>query len=240
MTDFTKDRIAKTRPRGRHPVTASIALLLAVALAVLAAPALSADPRSPIEDVLDNVTGTAGRTVSGTVDEINRSATTPARPATGLGRDLTQPVGILTAPQPAPSSARPASPPPTSGRDERPQDAYDGFEPNALNISPGRTLARIYFRPGEATLNGSAMNEIAGFAQGYANRVGNVEIRGYADRSRGDDAMASDIAIQRALAVRQALLEQGISAGRVRASGMGNTDISNAAEDRVDIVFDGY
>ncbi|MCF8470025.1 MAG: OmpA family protein [Parvibaculum sp.] len=237
MTDVTKDGIAKTKPHSHRARTASFALMLAFVLAPLTAPTASADPLSPIEDTLNKVTGTAGRTVSGTVDEINRTAATPTRTTTGLGRDLSRPVGILSAPQPASPSARPAPPPPTTRYDERP---YGTYEPYAFNAAPGRTLARIYFRPGETTLNGSAMSEIAGFAQGYDDRVGDVEIRGYADRSGGDDAMASDIAIQRALAVRQALLEQGLAAGRMRASGMGNTDTSNAAEDRVDIVFDGY
>ena len=40
--------------------------------------------------------------------------------------------------------------------------------------------------------------------------------------------------------IQQALLQQGFSTGRVRASGMGNTDMADAAEDRVDILFDGY
>ncbi|PKQ06046.1 MAG: hypothetical protein CVT73_10680 [Alphaproteobacteria bacterium HGW-Alphaproteobacteria-12] len=237
MTDFAKDGIVETKPHGRRPFTASLALMLVFALVALTAPAASADPLSPVEDTLNKVTGTAGRTVSGTVDEVNRTATTAARPATGLGRDLTQPVGILSAPQPASSGARPAPPPATTRYDERP---YGTYEPYAFNAAPGRTLTRIYFRPGETTLDGSAMNEIAGFANNFAPRVGNVEIRGYADRGRGNDAGASDLAMQRALAVRQALLAQGISAGRVRASGMGNVDTASAAEDRVDIVFDGY
>jgi len=43
-----------------------------------------------------------------------------------------------------------------------------------------------------------------------------------------------------ALAVQQALLEHGMSTGRIRASGMGNVDGKNAASDRVDVLFDGY
>mgnify|MGYP003641499273 FL=1 len=186
MTDFAKDSIVETKPHGRRrPLTASLALMLVFALA---APAASADPLSPIEDTLNKVTGTAGGTVSGTVDEVNRTATTAARPATGLGRDLTQPVGILSAPQPASSGERPAPPPATTSRDER---AYGRYEPYAFNAAPGRTLTRIYFRPGETTLDGRAMNEIAGFASNFAPRVGNVELRGYADRGRSNAAAES-------------------------------------------------
>ena len=56
----------------------------------------------------------------------------------------------------------------------------------------------------------------------------------------GIRARASDLARRRAKAVQQALLEHGIGSGRVRASGMGNVTGDDAAEDRVDILFDGY
>ena len=105
---------------------------------------------------------------------------------------------------------------------------------------PEGTLARIYFQPGETVLDLSARNQVAGFVNAFAKRVGNVKVRGHADRSRGGDATAADIAMQRALAVQQALIDQGMSTGRVRASGMGNIDSTMAAADRVDILFDGY
>ncbi|MEX0839516.1 MAG: OmpA family protein [Parvibaculum sp.] len=157
-----------------------------------------------------------------------------------LGRDLTQPVGTLTGPVTSPAQTSSSEPAPSRDAppDEyRPNDVFYPYTPDAF---PRGTLTRIYFQPGETTLDLGARNQVAGFVNAFAKRIGNVELRGYADRAGGNDAQASDIAMQRALAVQQALLEQGMSTGRVRASGMGNTDTTDAASDRVDILFDGY
>ena len=231
--------------------------------AVLAAllflsPAPQADPLSPVGDTLENVTGTVGKTVSGagetvrkttgsvgnTVSGTTRSVTeSPVFSGPGsLGRAVTQPVGVLSGPaQQQPSGTRqpfPSDPARSQATGEyRPYDVYRNDVPDTLGRG---TLARIYFEPGETTLTGGAENRIAGFAQTFAQRIGDVEIRGFADRSSGDDAKASDLALRRAHVVQQALLEHGIGSGRVRASGMGNAGGGDAAEDRVDILFDGY
>lgn len=205
------------------------------------APVAGADPLSPVNDTLEQVTDTVGNTVSGAAGTVGRTTGTLGstiqddRPLAPIGRDITQPVGTLNAPAPSSSG-------PTYSRSPEPEEyrSYDAFQPYTPDTLPRGTLARIYFQPGETALDLGAQNQIAGFANSFGNRVGNVEIRGYADRGRGKDAGASDLAMQRALAVQQALLQQGFSTGRVRASGMGNTDMADAAEDRVDILFDGY
>lgn len=226
------------------------AVLGVLFLAVMATgPGTAAGPLSPVGETLEKTTGMAGQTIQNTRDAANPAAGTPGLPPLGsavqnagslpsteqLGGNIRQPLGTMTTP--ASSSAGPAQAP-NSARDEfRPRDAFYPYTPDIL---PEGTLARIYFQPGETTLDLSARNQVAGFVNAFAKRSGNVEIRGYADRSRGGDATATDLAMQRALAVQQALVEQGMSTGRVRASGMGNTDTANAAADRVDILFDGY
>ncbi|MEP0709778.1 MAG: OmpA family protein [Parvibaculum sp.] len=231
-------------------------LVLAAALFLM--PAAHADPLSPVGDTLEEVTGTVGKTVSGAGDTVRKTTGTVGNTVTGaagavtdspiattpgnLGRDISQPVGILGGPVQRQSTDTRQSYPSGTARTEdpgeyRPYDVYRNDLPDTLGRG---TLARIYFEPGEATLNGTARNRIAGFAQNFSQRIGNVEIRGFADRSSGDDAQASDLALRRANAVQQALLEHGIGSGRVRASGMGNVTGDDAAEDRVDILFDGY
>lgn len=246
-------------PEERRPAACRMTrALIVVAALVFAFPSAQADPLSPIGNTLENVTGTVGRTVSGagetvgkTADTVGNKVTGTARAATehpvisgpgSLGRAVTQPVGVLGGPAQPQSSATPQPVPPGNARTEtpaeyRPYDVYRSDLPDTLGRG---TLARIYFEPGEAALSGSAENRIAGFAQSFAQRAGNVEIRGFADRSSGDDARASDLALRRAYAVQQALLAHGIGSGRLRASGMGNVDGGDGANDRVDILFDGY
>lgn len=209
-------------PRRLHAVLGILFLAI-----IAAGPAAAAGPLSPVGESLEKTTGVAGQTVQNT--------NTPGLPP--LGGDIRQPLGTLTAPAPASSSAGPAQPRDNARDEFRPRDAFYPYTPDTL---PEGTLARIYFQPGETGLDLGARNQVAGFVYAFDKRVGNVEIKGYADRSRGGDANAADLAMQRALAVQQALIEQGMSTGRVRASGMGNTDTANAASDRVDILFDGY
>jgi|GEM_PF-2049857 len=208
-----------------------------------------AGPLSPVGEPLENTVSTAGQTVQNVGETVSRTANMPGLPPLGstiqnsnslpspdrLGDDIRQPLGTLTA-QP-PSSAGPAQSSNHAREEFRPRDAFYPYTPDML---PEGTLARIYFQPGETVLDLSARNQVAGFVNAFAKRVGNVEVRGHADRSRGGDATAADIAMQRALAVQQALIDQGMSTGRVRASGMGNIDSTMAAADRVDILFDGY
>lgn len=234
-------------------------LVLAAALLCASPPAANADPLSPVTGTVKKVTDTTGRTVSGAGRTVNETLSTAGEtvsktteniglpgpepeetPVDSLGRAIIKPVGTLVTPvtgSAAPSSGQQAP------REENQQDItqpHDVYQSSIPDVLPRGTLARIYFKPGETRLDGSARNHISGFVQNFRQRVGNVDIKGYADRSRGDDANAKDIAMQRALAVQEALLAQGIEAGRIRASTMGNTDKGDALEDRVDIRFDGY
>lgn len=239
MTGFATNTFNSKRGTGlRRSCPFLLCALLGLATS---APPAAADPL--LNDTLEKVTNTTGQAVSGTVrmppGEDAMQADRPLSSVGGIGQDITRPVGVLTAPAPSsPASSTEPAPAPRTNPD--PYRSYDAFRPYTPGILPRGTLARIYFQPGESTLDPSAQNQVAGFANSFGNRVGNVEIRGYADRASGDDARASDLAMRRALAVKEALHRQGVETGRVRASGMGNTDVADAAEDRVDILFDGY
>lgn len=224
MAGFATHNAHEQRPSrewlSRKPAVLPLVIACALILAVSIPGSAEADPLSPVSGTIEKATDNAARTVPGLGNIANGSAGT-------LG---------LPPPQPGPA-VQPAPSRQATSDEYRP---YDAYQPGISGVLPRGTLARIYFQPGETTLGGQARNEVAGFANAFADRVGNVEIRGYADRSGGNDAGASDIAMQRALAVQQALLAQGVSIARVRASGMGNTDVADAAQDRVDILFDGY
>jgi outer membrane protein OmpA-like peptidoglycan-associated protein len=228
----------------------------ALGAALVLAPALpsNADPLSPVTDTVKTVTGATGQTLSGAgraagnaISAADRTvATTTTATPQSLGLPDARPEGIATDSlggtilPPAPAATSSPRSPDNAGHDRditQPPDAYLTSIPDVL---PRGTLARIYFEPGETSLDTAAENRIAGFVQNFRQRIGNVDIKGYADRASGDDARASDIALARALAVQEALLAQGVAAGRLRASTMGNVEEGGALEDRVDIRFDGY
>lgn len=236
--------------RTRHLPT----LALGAALLVLPAPLSNADTLSPVTGAVKTVTETAGKTLSGTGRTVEKAVSTAGDTVTATTTTTTQRLGLPDAgPEgsvtdslgrangtPAPATASAPRSSGGAGSDRDVTQPYDAFQTPIPDVLPRGTLARIYFEPGEATLDTAAENRIAGFVQNFRQRIGNVDIKGYADRASGDDARAGDIALARALAVQDALLAQGIAAGRLRASAMGNVDEGDALEDRVDIRFDGY
>lgn len=233
----------------------ALAAVLACALPFVA----HADPLSTVTGTVKTVTDTADKTVSGASRTVNKTVSTTGKtvatttdsiglpspgpvgtPVDSLGRAITEPVGTLTTPGVDPAASSSGEPAPRNANPRDVTQPYDVYQSSIPDVLPRGTLARIYFEPGETRLDVAAQNRISGFAQNFRQRVGNVDIKGYADRGRGKDARASDIAMQRALTVQDALLAQGIEPGRIRASAMGNTDEGDALEDRVDIRFDGY
>jgi outer membrane protein OmpA-like peptidoglycan-associated protein len=232
-------------------------ILIATTLLPVSLSSAHADPLSPVTGTVEAVTETVGKTVSGAGRTVEKTVSTTgqtvggtmeklelpsqereATPVDTLGRAILGPAGSVLANEPdAPPSA--GQPRQEANRQDVTQP-HDVFQSSIPDVLPRGTLARIYFKPGETRLDGAARNRILGFAENFRQRVGNVDIKGYASRARGDDAVARDIAMQRALAVQEALLAQGLGSGRIRASAMGNTDRGGAVEDRVDIRFDGY
>jgi len=228
------------------------ALALGAALLALPAPHSTADTLSPVTDTVKTVTDTAGKTLSSASRTVEKAVSTAGDTAATTTTTTTQSLGLPDAGSQgtatdslgrAITAPATASSPRSSGSANDDLDVtqpYDAYQTSIPDVLPRGTLARIYFEPGETTLDTAATNRIVGFVQNFRERIGNIDIKGYADRANGDDARAGDIAMARALAVQDALLAQGIAAGRLRASAMGNVDEGDALEDRVDIRFDGY
>ncbi|MFT4256708.1 MAG: OmpA family protein [Pseudoxanthomonas sp.] len=85
----------------------------------------------------------------------------------------------------------------------------------AATAAPDSHLAKVYFDVGSATLPGDAAATLSGVAATLANDAATTaRISGFHDES-GDPAMNAELAKQRAQAVQQWLLDQGIAAERV-------------------------
>ena len=107
------------------------------------------------------------------------------------------------------------------------------------------TLGDVLFDVGESTLApGAARNigQIASFMQRYPDRQAVIE--GHTD-SMGDDDFNLDLSRDRAFAVRQALIQSGVSGSRISTQGFGealpvaNNDSSSGRQKnrRVEIIF---
>ena len=107
------------------------------------------------------------------------------------------------------------------------------------------TLGDVLFDVGESTLApGAARNidKIAGFMRNYPDR--DAVIEGHTD-SLGDDDFNLDLSRDRAFAVREALIQSGVTADRISTQGFGetlpvasNTSSTGRQENRrVEIIF---
>jgi len=79
---------------------------------------------------------------------------------------------------------------------------------------PGATLV-VNFATGKATLDAEAMRLVKGFAPAMKAGTNPIDVTGFSDRT-GDRAANVDLAKRRAMAVRDALVAEGIPADRVR------------------------
>ncbi len=80
--------------------------------------------------------------------------------------------------------------------------------------APGATLS-VQFATGKATLDGEAVRVLKGFAPAMKSGTNPIDVTGFADRT-GNRAANAELAKRRAIAVREALLAEGIAADRVR------------------------
>ena len=107
------------------------------------------------------------------------------------------------------------------------------------------TLGDVLFQTGQATLAPTAaisIDKIAGFMRQYPEKSAMIE--GHTD-SMGDEEMNFDLSVQRASAVRTALVQAGVNPSRVTTTGFGEgrpiatneTQAGRQKNRRVDIIF---
>jgi membrane fusion protein (multidrug efflux system) len=90
----------------------------------------------------------------------------------------------------------------------------DSPEAAPASRPPGATLS-VHFATGKAALDAEAMRLLKGFAPAMKAGTNPIDVSGFADRT-GNYAANVELAKRRALAVRDALLAEGIPADRVR------------------------
>jgi outer membrane protein OmpA-like peptidoglycan-associated protein len=79
---------------------------------------------------------------------------------------------------------------------------------------PGASLS-VHFAKGKSTLDAEAIRLLKGFAPAMKGGTNPIDVTGYADRT-GNYAANVELAKRRAIAVRDALLAEGLPADRVR------------------------
>jgi membrane fusion protein (multidrug efflux system) len=92
-------------------------------------------------------------------------------------------------------------------------------KPDSLEAAPvtrpaGATVS-VHFAAGEATLDAEAIRLLKGLAPAMKGGTNPIDVTGFADR-RGNRAANVELAKRRAIAVREALLAEGLTADRVR------------------------
>ncbi len=132
---------------------------------------------------------------------------------------------------PPPSETAPLAEPQTEAP---PQPAV---LPGALP-APEAALLRVRFQPDDATLDAAALSAINSFAAGFKTAGGRIGLKSYAGKPGDTSSNARRLSLKRVLAVREAMLAQGISAQRLEVHALGGTRDAGPS-DRVDIVKSG-
>lgn len=95
-------------------------------------------------------------------------------------------------------------------------------------------LARIGFDPGGATLSQAAAVDLENFVRAFGRRAGRMTLKSYAGEIGDTSTTARRLSLRRVLAVRDFLIERGISAERLDVRALGGARDAGPL-DRVDI-----
>lgn len=95
-------------------------------------------------------------------------------------------------------------------------------------------LARIGFEPGGATLSPAAAADLESFVRAFGRRAGRMTLKSYAGEIGDTSTTARRLSLRRVLAVRDFLIERGISAERLDVRALGGAHDAGPL-DRVDI-----
>ena len=138
----------------------------------------------------------------------------------GAPPTVTLPPVSLPAEQPAPPP-----PPPVSAT-------------AATNASALGNGLRLTFSPGEADLNPASIAAIDGIAQGLQSHAdSSVNVVAYAAPTPDDPSTARRLSLSRALAVRSALIADGVNSSRIYVRALGGSETSGGPDDRVDVTL---
>jgi len=152
------------------------------------------------------------------------SAATPAPPAATLPTSAPPTVTLPPIPLPAQEPA-PPPPPPVSAT-------------AATNASTLHNGLRLTFGSGETDLNPASIAAIDGIAQGVqSHENSSVNVVAYAAPTPDDPSTARRLSLSRALAVRSALIADGVNSSRIYVRALGGSEAGNGPNDRVDVTL---
>ena len=104
----------------------------------------------------------------------------------------------------------------------------DAAESSPVSSPPGATLS-VNFATGKYTLDAEAVRILKGFAPAMKAGTNPLDVTGFADRT-GNHAANVELAKRRAIAVRDALVAEGIAAERIRLKAP--QDVTGPGSDR--------
>jgi outer membrane protein OmpA-like peptidoglycan-associated protein len=161
-----------------------------------------------------------------------------AAPATSATAAVTPPPATLpTAPPPTVALAPVATPPPSAeAAPPPPPPVSDSAASAATNTGAG---LRVTFGGGEAELSPASASAIKNLVQAApAGGSTSFNVVAYAAGTPGDPSTARRLSLSRALAVRSALIADGVDSARIYVRALGATG-GGEAPDRVDLAVMG-
>jgi outer membrane protein OmpA-like peptidoglycan-associated protein len=139
-------------------------------------------------------------------------------------------------PAPETTPAEPAAPEATGARPTPPPS--ENSRPAGVLPAPEAALLRLQFAPDEAVLNAQEIAQLNDFAAGFKARGGRIGLNSYAGNPGDTGSNARRLSLKRVLAVREALIAQGIDPLRMEVHALGGVRDAGPP-DRVDIVKSG-
>lgn len=110
-------------------------------------------------------------------------------------------------------------------------------QPDTLAPIP-KPIVRIIFENDAATLSDEARADISAFVEKFKARGGRVTLKGYAGEPGSSSSNDRRLSLRRVLAVREAILAEGINAERLEVRALGGVKDAGP-QDRVDILKPG-
>jgi outer membrane protein OmpA-like peptidoglycan-associated protein len=178
----------------------------------------------------------AGAAAAGAVNSATASATAPQQPTSPVSAAPQAPAAAK-----APLVADQTPPPPTAAVPaaqvaSNPATA-SASKSGSESASHGEPALSINFGAGGADLPDNARDDLDRLAttlqQSSASRV---QLLAYAAGSDGQASQVRRLSLDRALAVRKYLLDQGIAASRIEVRALGNKVEGDGSPDRVDLL----
>lgn len=164
------------------------------------------------------------------------AATTPSAagpPATAANGPANSPPPTLPQAPPAVASIQPLAPPPPSAASAPPAPVIS--DKAATNAEPTGSGLRVTFAPGQSDLSPESVDRIKRLAaDAPTGDTVSFNVLAYAPGSPDDPSTARRVSLSRAMAVRSALIGDGVPSPRIYVRALG-AQYGDGPHDRVDV-----